>query len=57
MTLQLAESVVLNVELGDTVLVTNRDGVIHLPFLLWFWGGSGGGETKLSHLSLQALFL
>lgn len=57
MTLQLAESVVLNVELGERVLVTNGDGVIHLPFLLWFCGGSGGDETKLSHLYLQALFL
>lgn len=57
MTLQLAEPVVLGVELGGTVLVTNRDGVIHLCFLLWFCGGSGGGDTKLSHLYLQALFL
>lgn len=57
MTLQLAEPVVLGVELGGTVLVTNRDGVIHLHFLLWFCGGSGGGDTKLSHLYLQTLFL
>lgn len=32
------------------MLVTDRDGVIHLPFLLQFCGGSGGGDIKLSHL-------
>lgn len=37
--------------LGETVLVTGMtwNGVIHLPFPLWFCGGSRGGDIKLSH--------
>lgn len=31
------------------MLQGNRNGVVHLPFLLQVCGGSGGGDVKLSH--------